>query len=301
MSDSSSGSLTPMRLAIHSLYSYPVKSCAGIRHDRIGISGSGLEYDRQWVIVDARGIFMTQRQYPRMVLIQPRPQSDGLWLRAPGQTDCFVPVTGSDLPPIAVTIFQADTLGADQGDEAARWLSGFLGVPCRLLHVHPQAHRLASMRHVTQWIQTHPDWPHSFLPVDRHAFAFADGFPFLVANQHSLEQLNGQLAAEGHLPVDMIRFRPNIVLQGLEPYDEDHLAGFRTADLGFAFVKPCARCPIPNVDPLTGETSPETGRTLARHRQFERGVLFGVNAIAALPDGERWLQVGDSIEPEFDF
>lgn len=301
MGDSSSGSLTAMRLAIHSLYSYPVKSCSGIRHDRIRASGSGLEYDRQWVIVDAHGIFMTQRQYPRMVLIQPRPQADGLWLRAPGQTDCFVPVTGPDLPPVPVAIFQADTLGADQGDEAARWLSGFLGIPCRLLRVHPQAHRLASMRHVTQWIQTHPDWPQSFLPVDRHAFAFADGFPFLVANQHSLEQLNGQLAAEGHLPVDMIRFRPNIVLQGLEPYDEDHLAGFRTGDLGFAFVKPCARCPIPNVDPLTGGTSPETGRTLARHRQFEQGVLFGVNAIAALPDGERWLQVGDSIEPEFDF
>ncbi|MBV2180553.1 MAG: MOSC N-terminal beta barrel domain-containing protein [Castellaniella sp.] len=301
MGASPSSPPTTMRLAIHSIYSYPVKSCAGIRHDRVRVSGSGLEHDRQWVIVDAQGIFMTQRQHPRMVLIQPDPQANGLWLRAPGQSDCFVPITGTELSPVPVTIFSADTLGADQGDEAARWLSGFLGIACRLLRVHPQAHRLASMRHVTQWIQTHPDWPQSFLPVDRHAFAFADGFPFLVANQHSLEQLNGQLQEDGHTPVDMIRFRPNIVLQGLEPYDEDHLAGFRTGDLGFAFVKPCARCPIPNVDPLTGRTAPEPGRTLARHRQFEQGVLFGVNAIAALPDGEQWLSVGDTIEPEFDF
>ncbi|WP_084386580.1 MOSC domain-containing protein [Castellaniella caeni] len=290
-----------MRLTIHSLYSYPVKSCAGIRHDQIQVSGAGLEYDRHWVIVDAHGVFMTQRQHPRMVLIQPRPQADGLWLQAPGQDDCFAPVIGDDAAPVPLSIFRSPTLGADQGDAAAQWLSQFLGVPCRLLHVHPQAHRLASLQHVTHWIQTHPDWPDTFLPVNRHAFAFADGFPFLVTNQHSLDELNGQLQADGHERVDMIRFRPNIVLQGLEPYDEDHLAGFRTQGLGFAFVKPCARCPIPNVDPLTGNTAAEPGRTLARHRQFEQGVLFGVNAIAALPEGEHWLRVGDAIEPEFDF
>jgi len=154
---------------------------------------------------------------------------------------------------------------------------------------------------VAHWIQRHPDWPQRFSPPGGHQFAFADGFPFLVANRHSLDELNGQLAAQGASPVEMIRFRPNIVLQGLEPYDEDHLAGFRVGGLGFAFVKACARCPIPNVDPRTGQTAPEPGRTLARHREFEQGVLFGMNAIAALPDGEACLQVGDAVEPEFDF
>ncbi|MFT0532103.1 MOSC domain-containing protein [Castellaniella hirudinis] len=291
-----------MHLAIHSLYSYPVKSCAGIRHDRIQVSGAGLEYDRHWMIVDEQGGFMTQRQHPRMVLIRPTPQPDGLRLEAPGQDACFAPVIGDKLPAVPVTIWDSDTIGADQGDAVAHWLSSFLGVPCRLLHVHPQAHRLASMRHMTHWIQTHPDWPQSFLPVDRHAFAFADGFPFLVTNQQSLDELNQQLATGGHDAIDMIRFRPNIVLQGLEPYDEDHLAGFRTGDIGFAFVKACARCPIPNVDPQTGDTAPEPGRTLARHRQFEQGVLFGMNAIAALPEeGEQWLQEGDAVDIEYDF
>lgn len=290
-----------MSQRIHSLYSYPVKSCAGIAHQRIRIGSAGLEFDRHWVIVDAHGTFMTQRQYPRMVLIQPDPQTDGLWLKAPGLPDSFAPIIGHDQPPVEVTIWDSRTAGADQGDEIALWLSSFLGVSCRLLHVHPQAHRLASMRHMTHWIQTHPDWPQSFLPVDRHAFAFADGFPFLVTNQHSLDELNQQLANGGHAGVEMVRFRPNIVLQGLEPYDEDHLAGFRSGDLGFAFVKACARCPIPNVDPETGLSAPEPGRTLARHRQFEQGVLFGMNAIATLPDGEHWLQVGDSFEAEFDF
>ena len=290
-----------MRLAIHSLYSYPVKSCAGITHERVRVTGSGLDFDRHWVIVDARGVFMTQRQHPRMVLIRPEPIADGLWLRAPGQADCFVPPPRAQAEAVTVAIWGTPTLGADQGDEAAAWLSAFIGAPCRLLRLHPRAHRLASLPHVTRWIQTHPDWPHSFLPVDRHAFAFADGFPFLVANLHSLEELNGQLADQGIAPVDMIRFRPNIVLQGLEPYDEDHLAGFRAGDAGFAFVKACARCPIPNVDPLTGATAAEPGRTLARHRQFEQGVLFGMNAVAALPEGGTWLQAGDIIEPEYDF
>ena len=290
-----------MRLAIHSLYSYPVKSCAGIAHDRIRVTAAGLDYDRHWVIVDAAGQFMTQRQHPRMVLIRPEPAADGLWLRAPGQDDCFVPAPQPDAPAVPVTIWDSPTLGADQGDTAAAWLGAFIGVPCRLLHLHPQARRLASVPHVSRWVQTHPDWPQSFLPVDRHAFAFADGFPFLVANQQSLEELNSQLAAGGHAPVDMIRFRPNIVLQGLEPYDEDHLAGFRCGSASFAFVKACARCPIPNVDPQTGATAAEPGRTLGRHRQSDQGVLFGMNAIAALPPGDTWLQVGDAIDVEYDF
>ena len=186
-----------MRLAIHSLYSYPVKSCAGIAHERVRVTGSGLDFDRHWVIVDARGVFMTQRQHPRMVLIRPEPVADGLWLRAPGQADCFVPPPRAQAEAVTVAIWGTPTLGADQGDEAAAWLSAFIGAPCRLLRLHPRAHRLASLPHVTRWIQTHPDWPHSFLPVDRHAFAFADGFPFLVANLHSLEELNGQLADQG--------------------------------------------------------------------------------------------------------
>ncbi len=290
-----------MPATIHSLYSYPVKSCAGIPHTRIQVSEAGMAYDRHWVIVDDKGVFLTQRQYPRMVLIRPEPQADGLWLRAPGQGDCFVPAPAADAPPVPVRIWGAATLGADQGDDAARWLSGFLGVPCRLLHLHPQAQRPASPLHVTHWIQSHPDWPQRFAPPGEHHFAFADGFPFLVTSQQSLDELNGQLAAQGAAPVDMIRFRPNIVLQGLEAYDEDHLAGIRVGPLGFAFVKACARCPIPNVDPQTGRTAAEPIRTLARHREFEQGVLFGMNAIAALPAGDAWLQVGDPVEPEFDF
>ncbi|CAM5191426.1 MOSC domain-containing protein OS=Castellaniella defragrans OX=75697 GN=HNR28_003367 PE=4 SV=1 [Castellaniella defragrans] len=290
-----------MPCSIHALYTYPVKSCAGIPHQKIAVTEAGLAYDRHWVVVDAQGVFMTQRQHPRMVLIHPEPTADGVWLRAEGRPDCFVPLPAPEAPAVPVAIFSANTLGADQGDDAAGWLSSFLGVSCRLLHVHPQAHRPASLKHVARWREAHSDWPITFSPPGAHQFAFADGFPFLVTNRGSLGELNGQLAAGGHAAVDMIRFRPNIVLDGLEPYEEDHLAGFRMGDLGFAFVKACARCPIPNVDPRTGRTADEPGRTLARHRQFEQGVLFGLNAIASLPGKTAWLQVGDVFEPEYDF
>lgn len=286
-----------MPLTIRSLHSYPVKSCAGITHERARIHAGGLEHDRHWVIVDAQGVFMTQRQMPRMVLIQPVLSEDGLTLHAPGMADFFLDRSATQAEAIPVTIWGTPTLGADEGNEAARWLHAFLGVPCRLLRQHPQAERLASLTHVRSWRDKHPDKP---IP-ERHAFAFADGFPFLVTNHASLQDLNHHLDTKGQRGVDMIRFRPNIVLDGLEAYDEDYLAGFRTGACTFAFVKACARCPIPNVDPATGQTAPEPGLTLAEHRLRDQGVLFGVNAVVHSPPTNTYLQVGDAIEPDYDF
>lgn len=290
-----------MPLTIRSLHSYPVKSCAGITHEQALILTGGLERDRHWVIVDAEGIFMTQRQMPRMVLIQPMLSDEGLTLCAPGMSDFFLEHPRSkglaETKPVPVTIWDTPTLGADEGDEVARWLHAFLGVPCRLLRQHPHAERVASLPHVQTWREHHPDEP---IP-ERHEFAFADGFPFLVTNHASLQELNHHLDAKNVPSVDMIRFRPNIVLDGLEAYDEDYLAGFRTGTCTFAFVKACARCPIPNVDPATGLTTPEPGLTLAEHRLKEQGVLFGVNAVVSIPAAGTHLRVGDVIELDYDF
>lgn len=290
-----------MPLTICSLHSYPIKSCAGIAHEQALIHSGGLERDRHWVIVDAQGVFMTQREMPRMVLIQPILSDDGLTLRAPGVSDFFLAspqgAAYAEARPIPVTIWGTPTLGADEGDAVAGWLNAFLGVPCRLLRQHPQAERVASLSHVQTWREHHPDEP---IP-ERHEFAFADGFPFLVTNHASLQELNHHLDAKGLSGVDMIRFRPNIVLDGLEAYDEDYLAGFRTSACTFAFVKACARCPIPNVDPVTGLTAPEPGLTLAEHRLKEQGVLFGVNAVVSTPAAGTQLRVGDAIELDYDF
>lgn len=287
-----------MPFAIASLHSYPVKSCAGLTHQQAIITPGGLEHDRHWVIVDQYGIFMTQRTYPRMALIHPRIDDGVLTLSAPGMPDITVPQPALDTPPaIPVRIWAADTLGADEGDEAAQWLGDFLRTGCRLLREHPTARRIASPDHVDTWIDKHNDWGRGF--PHEHRFGFADGFPFLVTSQASLDELNQQLVDKDAGTMSMNRFRPNIVVQGLEPYDEDYLVGMRIEGLTFAFVKPCARCPIPNINPDTAAVGTEPGRTLTAHRLFPEGMLFGVNAV--MTGAERaQLRVGDVVEPEFD-
>ena len=290
-----------MPISILSLHTYPVKSCAGIDHTSVAISESGLFLDRQWVVVDGNGIFLTQRQHARMALIQPRISSScDLTLSAPGMPDMQVPwLTDSANPaPIPVRIWKADTLGQDEGNTVANWLSDFLGLPCRLLRVHPNAERHASLEHVEHWRAKYSDSSPDF-PV-HHRFGFADGFPFLIANQSSLDDLNQRLQAKGLDAVPMNRFRPNIVLQGLDAFEEDYLSCIKTGALTLATVKRCARCPIPNIDQFTAVSAPEPGLTLAGYRQFPEGILFGVNAVVAGAKAGTTLRAGAQVDAEFD-
>lgn len=291
-----------MSITLSGLYSYPVKSCAGLAHRSSLISQAGLAFDRRWVIVDQSGRFMTQRKYPRMALIQPGLSPESLALNAPGMPAITLALARTAKNPapatVAVRIWKADTIGQDEGDETAQWLSGFLDTPCRLLRVHPDAARIASPGHVSRWIDKNTEWAPDF-PA-QHVFGFADGFPFLIANQASLDELNQQLQAKGHTPVPMNRFRPNIVVQGLEPYEEDYLIGLRINGMTFAFVKNCARCPIPNIDQATALSAAEPGLTLAAHRSFADGVLFGVNAVVAGTRDNSLINIGDPVEAEYD-
>ncbi|NYT84559.1 MOSC domain-containing protein [Pollutimonas harenae] len=290
-----------MTISILSLHTYPVKSCAGIDHAKVAVSQSGLFLDRQWVIVDGNGVFLTQRQHAKMALIQPAIQQGDLTLSAPGMPDILVPWLTDTAEPaqVPVRIWAADTLGFDEGDVVANWLAAFLGLPCRLLRVHPEAERYASLKHVQNWRAKHgelmPDFP------ARHRFGFADGFPFLIANQGSLDELNQRLQAKRLDAVPMNRFRPNIVLQGLEPYEEDYLASIKVGRMTLAQVKRCARCPIPNIDQATALPADEPGLTLAEYRQFPEGLLFGVNAVVAGASVGSTLSAGDLVEAEFDF
>ncbi|NYT61510.1 MOSC N-terminal beta barrel domain-containing protein [Alcaligenaceae bacterium] len=290
-----------MSITVLSLHSYPVKSCAGLSHDTINLTQAGLAFDREWVLVDWQGVFMTQRQYPRMALIQPTLAASLLSLNAPGMPALSIasPPDSPATPPVSVRIWGSDTLGRDEGDTAAQWLSQFMGTPCRLLRVHPHAKRNASPEHVNAWRHKHHDTEPAF-PA-QHTFGFADGFPFLIANQGSLDELNRQLIAKGESAVPMNRFRPNIVLQGLDAYEEDYLTSLGIGGLTFALVKRCARCPIPNIDQATALSAPEPGLTLAAHRQFPEGVLFGVNAVVSGTTASSCISTGDTVEPAYDF
>ena len=274
------------------LFVYPVKSCAGIEVQQALLTETGLDLDRAWMVVDAQGVFLTQRSLPRMALIRPQLKTDEMVLRAPGMLALHVTIDAVEAPS-AVTVWRDTVPAWDMGAVAAQWFTDFLGQPCRLVRFDPEHRRLSSMA-----------WTGGVEAPNQ----FADGFPVLVASEASLEQLNRRLVAAGHAAVGMERFRPNVVLAGLDAHDEDRVDlvrvdGGAEGDVHLQPVKPCARCPIPNIDPATAQIDPAVGDTLRTYRQDKRlngAVTFGMNAIVRQGAGQL-LRVGQRIGADLRF
>ena len=274
------------------LFVYPVKSCAGIEVQEALLTDTGLDLDRAWMVVDANGLFLTQRALPRMALIRPQLKSEEMVLRAPGMLALHVAIDAVEAP-ITVTVWRDTVPAWDMGPVAAQWFSDFLGQPCRLVRFDPEQRRLSSM-----------DWTGGVEAPNQ----FADGFPVLIASEASVQELNRRLQAGGHATVGIERFRPNVVLAGVEPYDEDRVdlvrvEGGAEGELHLQPVKPCARCPIPDIDPATAESSPAVGDTLRTYRQDKRldgAITFGMNAIVRQGAGQV-LRVGQRIAADLRF
>ena len=274
------------------LFVYPVKSCAGIDVQQALLTETGLDLDRAWMVVDSQGMFLTQRSLPRMALIRPQLKSDELVLRAPGMLALHVAIDAVEAPA-TVTVWRDTVPAWDMGPVAAQWFSDFLGQPCRLVRFDPEHRRLSSL-----------EWTGGVEVPNQ----FADGFPLLVTSEASLQDLNVRLAAEGHATVGMERFRPNVVLAGVDAHDEDrvdmiHVEGDGTTDVHLQPVKPCARCPIPDIDPATAESHPSVGDTLRTYRQDKRldgAITFGMNAIVRSGVGQ-WLRVGQRMAADLRF
>ena len=265
-------------ISIASLHVYPVKSCRGIERSRAVVTEAGFEHDREWMVVTADGRFVTQREEPRLALIETDIDDARLRLSAAGHgaTDVPLALRGE---PRDVVVWQHHCVAHDQGDEAARWLSEFLGRSFRLVRFDPHHRRLSDR---------------AFTGETAGYSRFADAYAFLVLSLASLADLNARLP----VPLPMNRFRPNIVVDGLPAYGEDDVHEFRNGPVALRVVKPCSRCAIPTTDQATGErTGEEPLRTLRSYR-FSRelkGVLFGQNVILVEGDGET-LQVGQQLE-----
>ena len=278
-------------LRLQALHVYPVKSCAGVAPDDALVIETGLEFDRAWMVVDTSGEFVTQRQLPRMVLVQPQLKALEMVLRAPGMLALHVALDTVEAP-VRVRVWNDAVTAYDMGDLCAQWFSDFLGQPLRLVRFDPERKRLSDRR-----------WSGAVEAEN----AFADGFPMLVTSTASLDELNRRLVAQGHAEVTMARFRPNLVLEGLQTHDEDALDEivFSTIDgpVRLKLVKPCGRCPIPDVNPATAETGHAVRDTLAGYRvdaRLDGQITFGMNAV--IVEGiERSLRVGMAGRATFRF
>jgi uncharacterized protein YcbX len=272
------------------LFVYPVKSCAGVEVQEAVLTETGLDLDRAWMVVDPEGEFVSQRELPRMALIKPQLKLHEVVLRAPGMLALHLSIDAVE-GPMQVRVWDDVVPAFDMGGIAAQWLTDFLGSPLRLVRFDPDHRRLSSL-----------EWTGGVEAPNQ----FSDGYPLLVASTASLDELNVKRAAAGHAPVGIERFRPNIVLDGLLAHDEDRLdllAIAAEAPVQLRPVKPCPRCPIPNIDPATAESSPVVGDMLQTYRRDDRvggAITFGMNAIV-VEGVDQTLRVGQAVTTDFKF
>lgn len=270
--------MTQPRLA--SLHCYPLKSGAPLGLAQASVEARGLAGDRRWMVVDAKGTFVTGRQHARMTLVRAVPDGDGaLGLDAPGMPPLRVPAPAADGARIATAVWEAGVTPLLAAPAAHAWLSRFLGSDVRLVHMDDACDRRVKQMYDGRYGR------------DEDRVSLADAFPLLLVSQAALDQLNAKLAH----PVPMLRFRPNLVVAGTPPHAEDGWQRIRIGSIEFDVVKACTRCVFTTVDFERGERDPggEPLRTLTTYRRTPDGVTFGQNLI---PRGVGTLRPGDPVE-----
>lgn len=246
-----------MSLRVSALAIYPVKSMRAVPRERLSLDIVGPVGDRRFMVVDPEGGFVSQRACEAMARIGASLEGGRLVLRAEGAEPLELP--GAPEGPSRRAVVWGDEVDAVAVEAADAWISERLGRPVHLVYVPAERARQAPLGYAREG--------------DR--VGFADGFSLLVTTEASLAELNARLAE----PVPMDRFRPNIVVSGGEPWDEDRWRRIRVGEVELELVKGCARCLVTTTDQRTGVRGKEPLRTLATYRRREDGgVYFGVNA-----------------------
>ncbi|MCS7037293.1 MAG: MOSC domain-containing protein [Saprospiraceae bacterium] len=264
--------LTDYRL--EAIYLYPIKSLGGIALSEARLEARGLQYDRRWMLVNAEGKFVSQREYPALTQLGTTLRQDNLVVfeKQNPQVHLQLSLTPpAHLPQTMVEVWSDRCQACLYGNDINEWFSDFLKANVRLAYMPDSIFRRADGRYAPP----------------RTPVSFADGFPYLIIGQASLDDLNARLSQ----PVPMSRFRPNFVFSGGQPYEEDHWKRFCIGSAQFLAVKPCARCIVVTTDQDTGVRSAEPLRTLATYRQKGHRILFGQNAIWS-GEGEAFVRVG---------
>lgn len=265
-----------MTATVAALWTYPVKGLKGISLRESRATDRGLAHDRRFVVVDAEGVFLSQRELPAMATIWTEIDGDELRLAAPDAGEVALPVRPEDGAAIRAEVWNSVCEAIAPSPDADRWLSDVLRRPCRLAYMPDSTRRLSSPR----------------FAGEGRLVGFADGFAFLVASEASLAALNARLAT----PVGMDRFRPNLVIAGVDAFAEDAWAEFTAGGARLRMAKPCGRCIVTTTDQATGRvTGPEPLATLSAWRpSAEFGPRFGMNAVTV---EEGTIRVGERVAP----
>ncbi|MCD0487381.1 MOSC domain-containing protein [Pedobacter sp. MC2016-14] len=254
---------------------YPVKSLGGISLQQAEVAEKGLKYDRRWMLIDETGTFVSQRKHPELALLGVTIDNGRLSIHH--KSDLANRVS-FDLEThrgesIAVNIWDDISQGLEVSKEVSEWCADFMKTNVRLVQMPAQEKRLVDPKYA----------------ANQEIVGFADGFPFLLISQASLDGLNGKLSQ----PVPMDRFRPNFVFTGGDAHIEDSFDSFYLGDVSFKAVKPCARCVLTTVDQQTGLKGAEPLKTLAGYRTINKKVMFGQNLIH---EGSGFVNVGDELK-----
>jgi len=261
-------------LTLSEINIYPVKSLGGISLQISKVEERGLKHDRRWVLVDESNTFFTQRDFPEMALINVSIESDGLKLQHKTKNiePLFFLFEFEHSKTDKVAIWDDIVTGEFYNNQIDDWFSEILGIKCHLVKMPETTKRVVDTTY-----------------AKHKTVSFADGYPFLIIGQASLDDLNSRMDT----PLPMNRFRTNFVFTGGEPFEEDSWKKFKLGDVIFEAMKPCARCVITTTDQETAERLHEPLLTLSKYRKIDNKVRFGMNLVCDLT-GE--IKVGDKIE-----
>lgn len=252
---------------------YPIKSLAGISLQSSEVEERGLKYDRRWVLVDQTNTFITQREYPEMSLLKVSIENDGLQLKHKTKNvePLFIPFKFEHNEKSNVVIWDDTVPGEFYNSQIDEWFSDMLDLKCKLVKMPESTKRSVNKKYVNNKI-----------------VSFADGYPFLIIGQASLDDLNSRLEN----PLPMNRFRPNFVFTGGNPYEEDDWKKFKIGEVKFRAVKQCGRCVITTTNQDTAERAHEPLLTLSKYRKINDKVMFGMNVVCG---STGIIKIGDQI------
>jgi uncharacterized protein YcbX len=260
---------------ISQLYIYPIKSLGGIELDKATITTRGLQFDRRFMLVDDNNSFITQRRHSKMALFRTAIKGENLFVHLLDDIGekLSVPLVPEPSVEIAMVTIRDDCCEAQfVSDEADKWFSTKLGISCRLVYMPESTLRKVDIDYA----------------IDGDITSFSDGFQVLLIGESSLGDLNSRLEK----PLPMNRFRPNIVMRGGLPFEEDTMEEFSINGIDFCGVKLCSRCVVPTIDQETGLSGREPSTTLATYRSYSNKVFFGQNVLCR---GDGMVRIGDEI------